>query len=97
MILRDLEQFPNRKREFNYLSVINLDKFFNDYPNNIDYYQPPFAILAELESRIKYSNILPLKVFVPYKDGGEITFDFVDAYEQGHLRVVEYQYTNSVS
>lgn len=82
--------------EFNHLRVTNLNQFLHEYENNIDYYASPYAILAQLEAQVKYEQ-LPGFVSVPYKDGGDVLFDFVQLYQDGGRRIVEYTYTGSVS
>lgn len=85
------------RKEFNHLRVINLDKFFEDYACNLDYYASPFKILADLEERIKYENNPESTVLVSYKDDGDVIFDLVGIEEQDRLRIVKYEFATFIS
>jgi hypothetical protein len=84
-------------REFNHLRVLNLDEFFADYTNNLDYYASPFKILAELEEAIKYENNPDTTVTVAYKPDGDVLFDLVGIEEQNGLRIVKYEFATFAS
>ena len=84
-------------KEFNHLRVVNLDNFLSTYEGNLDYYQSPFKILADLEDKIKFENNPDQTVMCSYKAGGEVIFDLVDIKEQGNLRVVNYKFSTFIS
>lgn len=87
----------NGSKEFNHVRLTNLDEFLNSYTNNLDYYQSPFAILADLEAQVKYENNPPECITVSYKEDGDIIFNFVRMYEGCGVRYVQYEYTGSAS
>ena len=87
----------NGCKEFNHLRITNIDDFFNDYTNNLDYYSPPYKILAELEEVILFQNEPEPNILISYKDWGNIIFDLVGIRELGYLRIVDYKYSGVVT
>ena len=87
----------NGNKEFNHLRVTNLQEFLDSYTNNLDYYESPFSILADLENQMKYDNEPLNCILVDYKAEGSIIFDLVRMYESDNVRYVEYQYNGSAS
>jgi hypothetical protein len=80
------------QREFNHLRISNLDEFFEDYTNNLEYYKSPFKIFKELEEQVLFKNNPKATVLVDYKENGSIIFDLEEIKEVGDLRVVVYSY-----
>lgn len=89
----------NGAKEFNHLRITNLNSFLEDYGNKYDYYKSPFAILAELEEKVKYENNPPESVDIAYKDFGFMIFDLKGVYEKNgdDRRFVEYAFVTSAS
>ncbi len=87
----------NGAREFNHLRLVNLDDFLMEYGNNLEYYAPPFKILADLEKEIMFENNPEQTILVPYKPDGDIIFRLVGIEEEGGLRIVRYEYDSSIS
>jgi hypothetical protein len=84
-------------REFNHLRVANLEDFLACYPNNYDYYESPFKILADLEEQIKFENSPGVTILSAYKPDGDVIFDLVGLKEHGGLRIVEYEFRTFIS
>jgi len=76
---------------------MNLDTFLIDYTNNLDYYKPPFGIMAELEKEILFDNNPKKIISIEYKEDGYIQFELGRMYPLGDLRVVEYSYVGTAS
>lgn len=87
----------NGCKEFNHLRITDLQEFLSNYTNNLDYYKPPFKILAELEEKILFENNPEEFISIDYKDWGEILFGLNRIYEHDDLRIVEYSYIGSGS
>jgi hypothetical protein len=84
-------------KEFNHLRITNFDRFFDTYQNNLDYYATPFSILADLESKIKFANNPDEVILCSYKPDGDVIFRLAGIKEEGSLRIVEYEFENTVS
>lgn len=84
-------------KEFNHLRVSNLDRFFDFYQNNIDYYASPFSILADLETQVKFENDPEEVILCSYKPDGDIIFRLITIFEKGRLRIVEYEFDTAIS
>jgi hypothetical protein len=84
-------------KEFNHLRITNIEEFFYYYSNNLDYYAPPFKILAELENKILFENNPEKCIIIPYKEFGDIIFDFEGIRLSGDLRIVMYRFSGSLS
>ena len=87
----------NGYKEFNHLRISNLQDFFSDYGNNIEYYSSPFKILSDLENKIMFDNNPEECILIPYKPDGDIIFMFKEMKEDGNLRIVVYEYNGIVS
>lgn len=87
----------NGAKEFNHLRITNLDRFFEVYENNLDYYATPFSIFADLENKVKFANNPEELVFCPYKDEGDVIFRLVGLREEGRRRIVEYEFDTTIS
>lgn len=87
----------NGYKEFNHLRIKNMERFFDVYGNNLDYYETPFSIFAELEKRILFENNPEECIFISYKKEGDVIFDLERIYELDNLRIVEYSFRTFVS
>jgi 3'-phosphoadenosine 5'-phosphosulfate sulfotransferase len=84
-------------KEFNHLRVTNLERFFDIYTNNLDYYKAPFSILADLEDKVKYENNPEEVILCAYKPDGDVVFRFAGIREEEKLRIVEYEFDTTIS
>jgi predicted GNAT superfamily acetyltransferase len=87
----------NGAKEFNHLRIANLEQFLLNYASNLDYYSPPFKILAELENKIMYANRPEETILCSYKPDGDVIFRLEEVREEGNLRVVVYTFSTYVS
>ena len=87
----------NGCKEFNYLRICNMKEFLDLYSNNLDYYNSPFAILAELEKKMLFENESQKCILISYKEEGDVIFDLERIYELNNLRIVEYSFRTFVS
>lgn len=87
----------NGSKEFNHLRISNLQDFFSEYGNNLDYYSSPFKILSDLENKIMFENNPEECILISYKPDGDIIFRLKEVKEDGNLRIVVYEYDGSVS
>jgi len=85
-------------KEWNHLRISNIEYFLDQYGNKSEPYTPPFEILADLESQIKFENEPEETVSVAYKDDGDCLFDLVSITNdpQGR-RIVTYQFSTYIS
>jgi hypothetical protein len=87
----------NGHKEFNHLRIKNLKRFFDVYENNLNYFETPFSIFAELEKRILFENNPEECILISYKEEGDVIFDLERIYELNNLRIVEYSFRTFVS
>jgi hypothetical protein len=84
-------------KEYNHLHIINLDEFLSGYASNLDYYAPPFKILADLEGKVMFENSPEKTILVSYKPEGDVVFDLIEVKVEGNLRVVVYRFSAYLS
>jgi hypothetical protein len=77
---------------------LNGHKVFNHLRiNNLNYFETPFSIFAELEKRILFENNPEECILISYKEEGDVIFDLERIYELNNLRIVEYSFRTFVS
>ncbi len=87
----------NGCKEFNHLRISNIEDFFSNYGNNLDYYSSPFKILHDLEKVMLFENEPEECVLISYKPDGDIIFRLKEIKEEYNLRIVIYEYEGSIS
>jgi hypothetical protein len=100
MNIRDLKKADkalNNYREFNHLRIENLDYFLSNYKNNLEYYESPFKILADLEDKVKFQNNPEKTILCPYKPDGDAIFQLEKIEIDGNLRIVTYSFETYIS
>jgi hypothetical protein len=97
MTIRNLKTGNTGHNEFNHLRISNLDEFLLAYKNNLDFYETPFKIIANLEEEIKFENNPKQTILIAYKDEGDVIFQLDSIEIQGALRVVTYSYDTFIS
>lgn len=85
-------------KKLNFLRLTNLDEFVENFEGNLDsYYRSPFAILAELERKITFTEKLEPIILIPYKEHGDAIFELQSTTRTGEAVLAEYLFNSVVS